>query len=364
MGPSQGTPLLTEHVDPRPPPPQVSMKGPQKMGLAATDDDDHRTPSPQKNAETLAEASCTEETMKEGSAPESLAPPAQTEKEPCPTNEQAEIDAEDKAASSSQAAGETSPGGPPPAEPPGLEGLGASSMIDGAEEQPGLHKDEETLEPPPKGKGRRALTEEELEGIPPEIRVECFTSGYQDLQEHYKIFKDQNPDLTISPQTCWYWFKKAGQIYGREIEDDDWPGHPHDIGKGTRGSQPRRRSPWDVDTIPEDGEGRAKNRANEKTKEQRGRSGGRDNNNDNYRHEWWNKLYKQDGKARKDDSAWDENSWGKREKDSEDPLTTQDPWSKGGGDRARTGKGTWAKDKGKGKGKGKGGKKRGLGSRG
>ena len=76
------------------------MKGPQKMGLAATDDDDHRTPSPQKKAETFGEASCTEETMKEDSAPESLAPPAQTANEPCPTIEQAEIDTEDKAASS------------------------------------------------------------------------------------------------------------------------------------------------------------------------------------------------------------------------------------------------------------------------
>ena len=249
MGPSQGKPLLREHVDPRPPPPLVSMKGPQKKGLAATDDDDHRTPSPQKNAETFGEASCTEETMKEGSAPESLAPPAQTEKEPCPTNEQAEIDAEDKAASGSQAAGETSPGGPP-AEPPGLEGLGANSTKDGAEEQPGLHKDEQTLEPPPKGKGRRALTEEELAGIPPDIRVECFTSGYQDLQEHYKIFKEDNPDLTDSPQTCWNWFKDIKSRYKEPIEDSDWPGNPEDIGLGKRGSQPAH-NPWDLDQTKE-----------------------------------------------------------------------------------------------------------------
>ena len=142
--------------------------------------------------------------MKEDSAPESLAPPAQTANEPCPTIEQAEIDTEDKAASSLQAAGETLPGGPSPAEPPGLEGLGDSSTIDGAEIQPGLLEDVPTVKPPPKGKGRRVLRGEELAGLPEDICVECLTGN---IEEDFKTFKIANPQFDISPQSAWNWFK-------------------------------------------------------------------------------------------------------------------------------------------------------------
>ena len=114
MGPAHNSSSSPEYKAPTSPPPGVSMEAPPTMGLAANDDDDRRTPSPQKQAETLGEASCTEETMKEDSA---LAPPAQ---ELCSTGEKAEIDAEDKAASL-QAAEETLPGGTSVAEPPGLE---------------------------------------------------------------------------------------------------------------------------------------------------------------------------------------------------------------------------------------------------
>ena len=110
---------------------ELSMEAPQTKGLAANDDADHRSPSPDKKAVTFGEASYAEP-------------------------------------------------------PPGLE-LGDSSPKGGAEAQPGLQKDE-PLKPPPEGKGRRVLRPEELKGLPEGIDVECPTDN---IEEDFKIFKQK-----------------------------------------------------------------------------------------------------------------------------------------------------------------------------
>ena len=194
------------------PPPQERKEDPSAIGLAATTDDDNRTPSPTKEV-TFAASSDKSETIGETAG----------ETPPSPSNSMKEASPETSASQDSSGAKIPPPPGLPEGKP----------HVQIATESQGLHQDEKKGEPPLAGHGRKVLRERQLEGLPADLRVELLT-GY--LYEDFVQFKEVNAQY--NPKKAWYWFKDITRRYGQEIEDSDWKWDPEEIGQ--RGSQPEQ----------------------------------------------------------------------------------------------------------------------------
>ena len=174
------------------------MEDPSTMGLAATTDDDNRTPSPTKEV-TFAASSDKSETIGETAG----------ETPPSPSNSMKEASPETSASQDSSGAKLHPPGTP----------QGKDHVQDG------------TKIPPSRG---RVLRGRQLEGLPEDLQVERLTGNFV---IDFITFKGVNPQY--NPRDAWYWFKEVIRRHGLEIEDSDWDGDPEAI--GLRGSQPEQK---------------------------------------------------------------------------------------------------------------------------
>ena len=187
------------------PPVQESMEEPSMMGLAATPNDDNRTPSPTKAVRfgptTFGET-----------ADKSPPSPSNSEKEVSPEASASR----DSSGATFRAVGPRVVGTQPKDKPHVQNAFGG---------QVGLAQDVKKLQPPPPGHGKKVLRPKELEGLPEQIQVEPNTGN---LFIDFIQFKDVNPQY--SPRTAWNWFKDIQRRYGQEITDKDWEGDPDHIG--------------------------------------------------------------------------------------------------------------------------------------